>query len=155
MIDALKEKEQPNWLKQLEFNNGLIISDFPLKDIISESLYYPASGVNGTPIKFLAGNFLSFIYVDYGYEKQEIMNEITEPENGFMGYKLLGIKELTKNDLAPNGWQPVMPINLPDEIMRLEKLRNYIKQPFAIWSIFERLNHYNKEHVPERFSLLH
>ena len=155
MIDALKEKEQPNWLKQLEFNNGLIISDFPLKYILSESLYYPSSGRNGTPVKFLAGNFLSFIYVDYGYEKQEIMNEITEPENGFMGYKLLGIKELTKNDLTPNGWHPVMPITLPDELNRLERLRNHIQRPFAIWSIFERLNHYNKEHGPERFSLLY
>ncbi len=71
--------------------------------------------------------------MDYGYEKQEILNEISEYQNGFMGYALLGMKELNKNDLAPNGWNSVIPMPSQMEMYRLNRLQhNYIQPPFAI-----------------------
>ncbi len=42
---------------------------FLLTEILEESLYYPASGFQGAPIEYLAGNFLSFVYADYGQER--------------------------------------------------------------------------------------
>ena len=52
----------PTWLDSLT-STTMEREPLPLVDILRESLYYPASGIDGTPIKYFAGHFLSFIFV--------------------------------------------------------------------------------------------
>lgn len=60
MIPELDSLLLPEWLSGISEN-----SSFPdLYRLLTDSLYYPACGLNGTPIKYLAGNVYSFIYAD-------------------------------------------------------------------------------------------
>ena len=59
----------PLWLSRLtaeSIQNG----PFPLREILRSSLYYPASRFDGDPVKYLAGDIHSFVYVDYGEGKK-------------------------------------------------------------------------------------
>ncbi len=68
MITELPEMQLPEWIGAIA--KGQNDLKFPLENILTDSLYYPASGLNGTPVKFLAGNIFSFVYADYGIKKQ-------------------------------------------------------------------------------------
>lgn len=65
MLQQLPEIATPNWLSQLS-SETILGTPFPLHELLRDSLYYPSSAFDGDPIRHLAGNFLSFIYVDYG-----------------------------------------------------------------------------------------
>ena len=53
-------------------------SPFPIRLLLRDSLYYPSSGFDGTPVKYLAGKILSFVYVDYGRTRDELHAELEE-----------------------------------------------------------------------------
>ena len=68
MINNLPLLAYPNWLKTLTVES-MANDDFPLNDILTDSLYYPSSGFDRTPVRRLAGNIYSFIHVDYGHTR--------------------------------------------------------------------------------------
>jgi hypothetical protein len=59
--------------------------EFPIQVILKDSLFYPASGFDGDPVKHLLGAFLSFVYVDYARSHEQLMLEIRG--RGFNGYR--------------------------------------------------------------------
>lgn len=146
MIAELPRIESPEWLNrnQEEIQNG----EFPLREILNDSLYYPASGTDGDPVKYLAGNVLSFIYVDYGLERNDVLRELY----GFSGYHPVAFRDVEMSELCPEGWTPMLP--LPDDGYPGHR-SNFIKQPFAIWCVFQRNAELDGRHGPERFSLLY
>jgi hypothetical protein len=81
--------------------------EFPLHEILKDSLYYPASGFDGDPIKHLLRTFLSFVYVDYARTHEQLMMEIRG--RGFKGYRMLGWRSVTIQELVPHGWTPIYP----------------------------------------------
>ena len=139
--------EIPQWLSGIS-GETMQEQPFPLCDILQDSLYYPASGLQGAPIQYLAGHILSFVYVDYGYCREEFRGELEHP--GIMGYDCLGIRAV-EQELAPENW-------------RLEDLRRYdgdpkihknrMKPHFCDWVVFRRREEYGNDHGPDRFSLL-
>ncbi len=88
----------PEWLARLS-PAALETADFPLKEALEHSLYYPAAGFDGRPVQFLGGFIHSFVYVDYGEEESAVNAEMQQP--GFLGYHLAGRKRLNERDLAP------------------------------------------------------
>jgi hypothetical protein len=142
----------PNWLAKLNVSE-LDKVKFPLADVLSNSLYYPCSGMDGRPVQFIGGFIHSFIYVDYGQTEAELDNEIRK--QGFDGYRTVGRKKLTEKDLAPAGWTPNVPAQYADQIQRLQGMNNFIKTPFATWYIFEREKGLTDRHGPERFSFVY
>ena len=144
----MKEIEQtavPEWLADMNVN-----SPFPITEVLEGSLYYPACGTDGDPVKYLGGFIHSFVYVDYSNPKEEIVGELESP--GFAGYQPVFRKELMESDLAPHGWTPMTPSKQDGNP------RQYITsiaRPFAIWSVFERLDELEDDHGPSRFSFLY
>lgn len=149
MIKALPVAEYPDWLAAIDqdtVRNEL----FPIKKVLQDSLYYPSAGLDGRPVQYLGGHIYSFIYVDYGYERNVVSEQIAN--NGFKGYRMLVCRDITKHELTPNGWQPVMPKDTDGNPMYS---RDWIKPPFCIWAIMEREPDFPEEHGPLRFSLLY
>lgn len=149
MVTELSQLKMPSWLASLKTNN-LMTAIFPLKEIIHDSLFYPACGFDGQPVKYFAGNVYSFIYVDYSRTKKALFQELES--SGFRGYNIAGYREISKRELALSDWEQIMPIDFADEqkhhIVKIAK-------PYAIWAIFQRENDFSEEHGPKRFSLLY
>ena len=148
MIDSLPAITIPKWLANVDAENQS--SPFPLHKILRSSLYYPSSGLDGDPIKYLSGNFHSFVYVDYGISSDELEAELNNP--GFNGYQQILSRKVTEKELTPNGWQPSSPSR---DDGNPQRYRDFMKKPFATWSVFQRDDGLDHEHGAERFSLLY
>jgi hypothetical protein len=59
---------------------------FSAKEILEHSLYYPCSGRDGDPVKFLGGFIYSFVYVENGISLSQITKSLANPERNFRGY---------------------------------------------------------------------
>ena len=65
----------PGWLARAS-SDTMKTSLFPLHNILRDSLYYPASSFDGDPVAYLAGCIASFIYVDFGHDREELEAEL-------------------------------------------------------------------------------
>jgi hypothetical protein len=139
------------------FNERFIISE-----IIKNSVFYPAAGIDGSAIECLSNQYCSFVHVDYSTPR-----EVVEPgmRNHFagVGYDLIGIKHVSRDELTPNGFNPRDFVKNEHERTRLEadfirdrfNHRNFT--PFALWAVYELnpLKTGKTEGKASRFSLLH
>lgn len=119
--------------------------NFPLKfdvlEILNNSIFYPASGIDGTAIKLMHKFSKSFVHVDYSMSKDQLYNAL---ENDLIlpGYQLIGSKEIDMHELNPSGDQPELTFT-PHEKNRLkmdfihQRFKGEMVQPFALWSVFE------------------
>lgn len=149
MIPELDSLQLPEWLSGISEN-----SSFPnLDHLLTDSLYYPASGLNGTPVKYLAGNVYSFIYADYGIKRNEFLKNLNgnEPECGFMNYHSICQREVFRQDIVPYGWQPtIIPTSQREREILLQRERDCT--PFGHWSVWQRNDNAGTEVGPARFS---
>ena len=144
----------PKWLAELD-PKALENADFPVREALEHSLYYPAAGFDGRPVQFLGGFIHSFIYVDYGNEEAAVHAETVQ--QGFAGYHVAGCKPLRECDLTPNGWTPEVPPQYRDDVRRFVDMREtgFVRRPFATWYIFDRNDDKTEDHGPQRFSLVY
>ena len=147
MIDSLPRNKIPNWLANADAENPS--SPFPLKRMLKDSLYYPSSGLDGDPIKYLSGNFHSFVYVDYGITSDELEARLNNP--GFNGYHQILSRKITQKKLSPGSSPPLTPSMHDGDP---ERYREEMEKPFVTWSVFQRDEGLGSEHGAERFSLL-
>jgi hypothetical protein len=117
-----------------------------------DSLYYPSSGVDGTPVKYLGGLVHSFIYVDYGFEYDRVKDSLYDERKKFKGYHIISFENLDKEYLIPDGWSPIFPEKSDGNP---EKHIKHIRKPYAVLVVHERDKSYGDEHGPERFSILY
>jgi hypothetical protein len=143
MFEEVTKAEMPEWIK----NPG----EFDIRDVLTDSMYYPASGYDGHPVEYFLGNVYSFIYVDYSISRENLLEEITN--NGFRGYRIIQQLPISESQLAPNGWRIRV---TPDraEYHHPDHYSDVFEKPFAEWFIFERTEEYGEDHNPSRFSLL-
>jgi len=147
MIDSLPRKKMPKWLADVDAENRS--SPFSLQNILRGSLYYPSSGFDGDPIKYLSGNLYSFVYVDYGINSDELDTRLNNP--GFNGYHKILSRKITQKKLSPDSWPPLQRCIHEDDP---ERYRDEMQKPFVTWSVFQRNDGLSDEHGAERFSLL-
>ncbi len=123
----------------------------PLRELLEGALYYPSSGTDGDPVKYMGALIQSFVYVDYGYSRASFLEALQrEP---FAGYRILGSRSVSEAELETQGWRA--PPLSPDEINRVQNaVRRLRAVPFCEWVVFERLPSMPVEHGPRRFSLL-
>ena len=140
----------PDWLVRIE-KASLPHQPFPLKELLAGSVYYPSSGFDGGPVANLGQWFQSFVYVDYGYSRSELREELVE--HPFSGYQVIGVREVSVAELTPKGWS--RPALTPAESERVHHADQYRKQRFCDWIIFEREPSRPAQHGPLRFSLLY
>ncbi len=149
MIEQLPLLEEPEWLTRVD---PVTIQDeaLPLAGILRDSLYYPSSGFDGDPVRYLAGNVLSFVYVDSGQGRADLDQALRS--RGFRGYEILGRRDVAERELVPSGWTPSLP--LPED-GDPSKYRDWIRQPFCSWIVLQRVREMPDSHGPHRFSLLY
>ncbi len=136
---SIAELSRIDWLTELS-PTTMMNGEFPLRELLKDSLYYPCSGVDGDPVMHLAGNIVSFVYVDCGIDRNTVLNNLTN--TGFRGYERLAIRSVTEGELAPHGLPPTPAIA-------------DIEPFFCIWSVFERQERFDAGYGPSRFSLLY
>ena len=135
----------PSWLSNLT-PAKMEQEPFPLLDLLQDSFYYPAADFDRTPVKYFAGHFSSFVYVDYGVCYDEVMGHLEH--QGFDGYELIGPpRRVETQELTPEGWLP-MP---PAQVNHID----WMQDPFCIWSVFQHCDGVPDDHGPYRFSMLY
>ncbi|EKD25920.1 MAG: hypothetical protein ACD_79C01444G0003 [uncultured bacterium] len=152
MINELPIMNIPKWMMDFNDSNFKEKQQFPLKEILTDSLFYPASGFDDFPIKHLSGNILSFVYSDYQNSKDELVKNINE--RTFDGYTSVLSQEINIYEIFPKEWIPEFYPDIND-VDRFHELYKNIKMvPFVHWSIWKRNKGKNDSHGPEFFSLL-
>ncbi len=155
LVGELRRRPVPDWLVRAEHRPDSI--RFDLQDILTDSLYYPACGKNGTPVKFLSGMVHSFIYVDYAVTLKGHLKELfgDDPESGFLGYECFYEREILRHELVPDGWTP--PIRPESRGRNLEWLKQMERaaKPFGHWSLWRRKPGLGDAHGAELFSFFY
>ena len=121
----------PEWLSNLVN----LLGPIPTQELLRHCVYYPAAGLDGDPVKYLGRYFQSFVYVDNGVEREQVLRKL----RNFRGYD--------------DFWHREVPL---DELVLEKGPRWEDRDPtFAIWAVFMRNADVCPEHGPERFSLLY
>lgn len=144
LVPVLPLHPVPQWLQHVDST-----TPFPLQDILHRSVYYPSSGRDGNPIKHLGGFSHSFICVDYGIQRDDLLHSLNDERHRFKGYEILFTKDVTEQELAPRGYS-LLPLQSYDG----QPNEQGFVDPFAIWAVLQRQPEFDNNHGPERFSLL-
>lgn len=135
---------------------------FSLIDILTGSAFYPASGIDAADIKCLSPLTNSFVHVDYSSPRDYVESRMIRDFKS-AGYELIGIKEITQNELSPKGFRPSKyPLNSHEKRrLEMEFVRDRFFSvnftPFALWAVYElnpEMTDRRKDKI-SRFSLLH
>jgi hypothetical protein len=145
-VKPLLARPEPLWLMNVQAED-----DFPLHLALTNSLYYPACGLDGDPIRYLGGYIHSFVYTDYAVPQELISASLVDPKHRLKGYRLLFSKSVSEM-VFPKHWGSVT--DMPKGV-RWAAIRA-LKQPlgYALWAVLERLDEFRIDHGPRRLSLL-
>ena len=147
IVEVLSNNPEPypNWLQNTPtpFNRDRFFS--------SRNVVYPGSGDDGQPVKFCAQAHAAhtFVYADYGEDRETIEEWLHHPQHRFRGYTIIHVEELTESDLVPEGWIPN--INYA-QIPYYQNSNNEQFVPFEFYVVFEREDGYDERHGPERIA---
>jgi hypothetical protein len=141
----------PDWLVRANAKN-MLDEHFPLQKVLAESLYYPACAFDGGPVKYLGKRFHSFVYTDYIYGREKLLEELSQKP--FKNYQIVGVRSVLYEELAPHGWtQPYLTETEEEEVDR--HANHKADKLFCEWMVLERVSGAASNHGPERFSLLY
>lgn len=120
----------------------------PIADILRGSVFYPASAVDGRPVKYFGGYSHSFVYADCNVSQEGLRTCL----DTFKGYRLYYSRSVAREELCFRSFQPVPPEPNDGNPKRLHIRPDF--SPYAIWAVYERQSGFDEEHGPDRFSLL-
>jgi hypothetical protein len=142
------EEEMPLWLWKYEEGKHVSFSDI----MEGRVAYYPGSGFDGTLIK--VGNrsraVHSYLYVDYGVGKEELINHLAEPKCIY-GYHSIGRIEWSEKDILPNGQYPINVHKEPRTPFRGPFKSD--EKPYCFTEIMERDPDKNEDFGARRFAV--
>ncbi len=103
IVDILSQCKEPlpKWLD----------SDSPTFDrktfFDSRTVYYPGSGCDRHPVELCAPSHAAhtFLYVDWGVKREEIIECLEDRTKGFRGYETLCRQPITEDALRPGTWE--------------------------------------------------
>jgi hypothetical protein len=136
--------DNPRWLQ----GGPSLIGKLPLHELLSCSVFYPASRFDGEPVEILGREYCSFVYADYGVAQRSVVNQLWT----FNGYRPLAYREVEADELMPYGL-----LELPPATAEWIALHPGWLNPdfFALWAVLQRLPGFGRDHGPERLSLLY
>ena len=137
----------PKWLAGITS-----VKEFPIEQLLSDSVFYPASNNDYYPIYAYSGFCHSFVYVDPHICKQ--------PEDqALRGYQLAMSREILKEELCNKPYRALFPSERDGNLEKLREMSHLSDwngnqgKPFALWQIYERQER-NNWGDPERISVL-
>ncbi len=78
-------------LKNIKIKDGEITDKFPLKELLENSLYYPACGRDGDPVWHVHKEIQSFFYADYGVAQNQTRRVLGGSPPGYNGLRHYGV----------------------------------------------------------------
>jgi hypothetical protein len=120
----------------------------PTEEILSRSVFYPASGTDGRPVKYLAGFSHSFVYADCNVSRDVLERDL----NTFKGYGIWHLRSVPQEELCSRPFTPVLPQPGDGDPSRQHVQPGFL--PYALWAVYERQAGFDEAHGPQRFSLL-
>lgn len=146
MCKEIEKMEMPKWLSEGDFN-------FEVRKVLDNSLFYPACGYDGGPVKRFMGNVYSFFYVCYHPScKSERILRLIE-RRGFKGYHIIKYQILKPEDLGFSLW--FRKYNKAFEEY-FDRYRAHKYEDFCCeWFVFERDPEFDENHNPMRFSFIY
>jgi hypothetical protein len=149
--NAIPVFKDPAWLTEIDLVRAKH-DPLPLDLILPNSLFYPGSGIDGDPVKYLSHSTNSFVYCDYRVSKTHWESELSR--KCFRGYTLKLRRQLVSAELAPTGFSlpPLEPGD--EELTRRDSCTGGVDYLRFEWLIYERDREAAPAHGPQRFSLL-
>ena len=144
MISDLQRHATPSWLLELGSTNV----QFPIANILQGSVFYPASGLDGRAVKYLAGFSHSFVYADCNVP----LEVLTRNLDTFKGYRVYLSRSVRQEELCFDPFRAILPTLSDGDPDYLHVEITFL--PYALWAVYERLPDFGEAHGPERFSLL-
>ena len=153
VIAGLPKIDLPSWLEALLADPRRIKDPLPIEQLAAGALYYPASALDGTPVKYFGSHVASFIFVDYSITRQEYLQAVRA--TGFLGYTCVATREVTIDEIAPPTWSPPQPAAKDGSLNMLRAMESAASMDlFGYFSIWKRKPDYSSKHGPEGFSFL-
>lgn len=144
----------PEWLVRLASATTLPPL-IPLKDVLSDSCFYPSSGLDSSPVLLANGCVHSFVYVDYGTSRDDFNRTMLFP--GFSPYRPILSRNVERHEIVPDDWIPQPPRRFDnpgfDGRQRLMEAQSRCL-PFGHWSIWQRREKRDERVGPRLFSFL-
>lgn len=131
IIEKMLKIEVPEWLKKDAF-------EFNLRELLTDSFYYPASGTDGSIVRNFNNNVYSFVYVDAAITRDNLNKDIIE--NPFKDFHIIHQEDIDLSHVIPTYNKFYIPA---EEITDVNN-----PNPFCVWFIFENND-------KKRFSLLY
>jgi len=132
----------------------ILTKRIPLTDLLKDSVYYPASHLDGRPIEYCNTHWRdmdvnSFVYCDFNTKEEDVIRDI----GNVNGYSVLADRSLSADEYIPEDFCLELPGRDNGHYFNTFIGRG-IACPYAHWVVFERKPHKDRFHGPERFSLL-
>jgi hypothetical protein len=144
----MPEVKRPGWLAE-----GRLDWQLPISELLPDSVFYPGSGLDPDPLRYLGHHFWSFVYADYGYDRKDVIEAIGS--RSFPGYKLIGSRSVNEWELPLERWNTETFGRLAEgmpEGDNTEVLSRTGRSSFAEWIVLER--NYGPDRPVELMSLL-
>jgi len=139
----------------LEITPENIARKFNIRSVLRDSLFYPASGTDVTPMRLWPDGIVSFVYVDFRYSTEEFEDQMVMHRN--KGYSLVASLPLDTEELMKEPW-PSLPRSLQIDSLSYQHAIAMsgleYANTFAHWYVFERDALLEDRHGPQRFCLL-
>ncbi|SMC83775.1 hypothetical protein [Polynucleobacter kasalickyi] len=155
----LQSGSVPEWLMSVDE-----LSNFDRNLVLTDSIYYPGSNIDGRFLEVYLGMSHSIVYADPGVPKEIFRVNVEK----IGGYELIVCKDVSSIELSPSPKYQDRPLpsdfypelNSHTEVNKA--LREAYRQltwsfrvsPFAMWAVLQRKSTTSATHGPERFSLL-
>jgi len=142
----MNEKKQ-KWLKSILEDDDEFNKPLNLNILLENSLYYPCSGFDSSPIDKFAGNIFSFIYVDILTKSKEHLDWIkSELTFNPFGHKnnpnasLVKKRKVKWSEIIPKNWSPsINPTYRDENIEELMRWQKKLAPPrYLYWSIWKK-----------------
>ena len=115
---------------------------------LKNCVFYPCSGLHGTPVKFLGKQFRRFLFADYSIDRGTFGEAVRG--RGFKGYRLRAMEELDPEDIFGMSWNDFEYRNA-DTVSRLHF---ELRDPYLTLCHFERESGLDSKHGPPGFELM-
>lgn len=116
---------------------------------LRQAIFYPCSGKDGAPVKFVGKHFQSFFYADYSIDRDKFVGECES--RGFLGYRVSRIQDLDVCSIFGSTWNEIG-LEFQDTIKKV-RFEWSPRLAFLIAVRFERLPEFPAEHGPQNFDL--
>ena len=149
-LDAQVRRQRRLLSELCPSTEGALPPRFPSDVLLPGCSYYAGSRLDGSVVHAYCGPLLSFVGVDYLVEEARVREAVGDGA-GFRGYRLLGLRAVSEDELAPPG-------RSPGPLAAARRPRGFFRRTvdgFALWMVFERRSGFGPGHGPERFSYLH